>query len=765
MKKLLRKNKFFMCCLLAELVLLLILAGGMLLRQNKVYCYGGEGFTDNGAGSLVSEKLVLSKGIYKVKLSYTCDGDMQDFCIVEDAGAGSLLCSGEHLSGGRGYTDFDLWIKAADTEAVVNIACGGDNLQINGLEICQTDRDFTRGIFLLLVVSLLLDTLLGLRIYEDAYGIPREKKLIGAGLVAVIAVSSIPALVNYAYPGSDITYHLLRIGNLKDGLLSGQFPVRIDPSWLWGHGYANSVCYGELLFYFPAFLRLIGFTLQGSYLLFLVALNIATCLISYFSFKWIFHSGKAGFFCSVLYTLSIYRLYKMYSWGALGEVQGMLFLPLVLYAVYAIFTEDVKGRAYGKKWIPLAIGFAGITQCHILTLEMTVFFLAVACIVLWKRLFRKETFPVFVKGVAGTLALSAWFLVPFLDYYLNVDMVIHHVSARTIQAAGLYPANLLFAFFHRGSSRDFATYGMQDMEALGVGITMTVSALLFLGMWFWGYLGKRKQADGLLKDAEQTDSFIKGGKLAVILGVLAMVMSLAIFPWTKIQFASKFTEMLVSSIQYPNRFLMIATVLLTFVAGVTVVVMGRRFSGRMGLFGGGGLAAMAVLTAAFYMSSIVSDAGSLYMYDEKGMGTGYLSGAEYLRYGANQGMFSYHGAVPGEGVEINGYEKEWLDIDLNVANNGGVESYVEIPLQNYKGYQATAAETGERFTICDGDNFDVRIILPAGFVGEIQVRFIAPWYWRAAELVSAVMVVCLAVYGVKGRQKRSKEAGKRGKYA
>ncbi|MGN1148705.1 MAG: hypothetical protein ACI4TB_09800 [Lachnospiraceae bacterium] len=726
------KNKPFLICLLVELLLLLSCVGVMTFRENAVYTYGPETFKEDGAGSLLSEKILLPPGIYRVVLQYECDGNMQDFCNVleTEKDAGNLLCSGEHLSNGRGYTDFDLWIKAADTGAVVQISRGGDNLVINGLSIYQTDRDMTKAIFLLLVFSVILDTLLLVKA-KGGFGC-----IAGKGVLFIIAVSSIPTLVNYAYPGSDVTYHLLRIGNLKDGLLSGQFPVRIDPSWLWGHGYANSICYGELLFYIPAFLRLIGFTLQGSYLIFLFVLNVGTCLVSYFSFKKIFQDARMGLLCSMLYTLSIYRLYKMYSWGALGEVQAMVFLPIILCAVYGIFAEETDAEGYKKKWIPLAVGFSGIVQCHILTCEMTVFFLAVACIILWKRLFRKETLLVFIKGVLGTCALSAWFVVPFLDYYLHVDMTIHHVSARTIQEVGLYPANLLFAFFHRGSSRNFAENGMQNMEALGVGITMTVAALLLLVLWFWGYLGKK----------EKKNRLVGAGKLSAILGILAMAMSLAVFPWTQIQFLNKVTESLVSSIQYPNRFLMIATILLTFVAGVAVCAIRGAFGKKQAKGAYAGFAVMAVVTALFYISSIVSDAGELYLYDEKGMGTGYLSGAEYLRYGVDQSLLSYHGPGAGEGVEIESYEKEWLDIDMTLHNSSASESYVEVPLQSYKGYVATVTETGEKLTVSDGSNFDLRITVPAGFTGEIQIRFVPPWYWRLSELVSAIALILLIAY-------------------
>ena len=729
------KHRIFFACILAEALILLACAGIALFRDNQVYTYEAEDFAQQG-GYLDSVPIALPRGVYRVTLQYSCEGTMRHFCSVESAGeSGRLVCSGEHLSEGLGYTDFDLWVKERGTEAVVRIQRGEGNLFIHRLDIRQTSQDMTRAICRLLLVFLLADSLYVLRLRERKGGVPREKKQVFAGLCVIILCSSMPLLVDYIYPGSDITYHLMRIGNLKDGLLKGQFPVRIDPSWLYGHGYASSVCYGDIFLYIPAVLRILGFTLQESYACFLFLLNAATCLISYFGFKSVFQDWRTGLLCSAVYSLSIYRLFKMYSWGALGEAQSMVFLPLIFCAAYHIFTDDAEDKAYGRLWIPLGTGFAGIILCHILTVEISVFFLAAACLILWKRLFRRKTLLVFVKGVLWASALSAWFVIPFLDYYFNVDMVIHHVSARTIQEVGLYPANLLFGFFLRGSTRDFVANGMRDMEALGIGITLTGAALCVLFLWFFGYM---KEKSGLLL----------GGKLAVVLGGCAMLMSLSCFPWTRIQFLGSVTEKLVSSIQYPNRFLMIATLLLSFAAGVCAAVCRDSFGRKAGIGAMAVFGVLALVTACFYQSSIVRDGGVLRLYDEKGMGTGYLSGAEYLRYGTDQAELSFHGPLCGEGVEVLRYEKEGPEVKLDITNSGK-ESYVEVPLQHYKGYTAVSA-AGERLELEDGSHFDIRVRVPEGFGGEVTVRFEVPWYWMAGDAVTLLALAGALIRGMAG---------------
>ena len=82
--------------------------------------------------------------------------------------------------------------------------------------------------------------------------------------MVISLVASIPYLCEYNITGADLTYHLQRIEGVKDGILGGQFPVRLEPRWVYDHGYANAIFYCNTFLYFPALLRLLGFTVSAS---------------------------------------------------------------------------------------------------------------------------------------------------------------------------------------------------------------------------------------------------------------------------------------------------------------------------------------------------------------------------------------------------------------------------------------------------------------------------------------------------------------------
>lgn len=785
--------------MVCEALLILALGITALIRQEKSYTWAAEEWQRDESGNAMTQAITLPRGIYRVQIAYACDSDMTHFSIVEKlpASQGSILCSGEHLNQGLQRTDYDLWVNTPKTELAVTVSYGGGQMDLGGLTIIRTNRDLYRAMFLILVGSIIVDLLVLARLYDKQHGISKETRKVMLSLGAIILLSSIPLGNDHLYAGSDITYHLLRVGNIKDGFLSGQFPVRIDPSWLFGNGYASSICYGELFLYFPGFLRMIGFTLQGSWMWFLFVLNVATCMVSYYSFGRIFKNKMIGLFCSALYTLSIYRLYKMYSWSAVGEVQAMVFLPLILYAVYGIYTEvaeqtvagvakrrcsrenlQTEGTAARKRyWAVLAIGMSGLVQCHVLSCELVVGFLALTCLILIRKTLQRQVILSFLKAIGAVCVLNAWFVVPFLDYMINMDMVIHHVSARTMQDKGLMIAQLFFSFFHRGVSRDLVTEGLIQVEAMGVGIAMTFGLVVFLFLWVWNRKGSSDAGDGVSAGVAVADrtvaseqatgqadvtaqgvagadvtAQIVAGKLSAVLGILAMVMSLSIFPWTQIQFLNRITQSLVSSIQYPNRFLMMATLFLTMTAGAAAVWLRRQGdmeADRLYRIAG---VVIAVVTAVFYMDSIVLEASALKLYDEKGMGTGYLSGAEYLPYGTNAGLLTYHEPYPSEGVEISESSKEYLNVTFTCQNSGEQEGYVDVALLNYKGYVAKSGD-GESLEVIDNENRCVRVVIPEGFTGSVHVTFEEPWYWQAAGVISLLSIVAWLAGWASNRKK------------
>lgn len=718
--------------------------GGWAFREDLGGWYTAE---QDGAGSLTFGNISLKAGTYRICLQYTTDTFVRNMCEVSDetVSYGGVATNGTHLYAGKENTDYMMWLKEDTQGLAVKVSYSGEgSLLIKGLTVYETNAGARVALFLAVVCCMCIDAALICLEREKKKGVNAEKRNVALMLGITVLAASLPLMTNYLIGGGDIIFHLMRIEGIKDGILSGQFPVRIAPEWLYGHGYASSVFYGDTLLYLPALLRLIGFTVQDSYKIFIFLLHVSTCAVSYVCFRKIFSNRYLGAFCSVLYTMSVYRIYVTYCRAALGEAEAMVFLPLLVYGFYRVYTEDCHERRYRSAWIPLTAGYCGLIQSHILSCELIGGFSVLLCLVLWKKTFRRQTFAVLLKAVCLACAISAWFIVPFLDYMLRGDFVIHHVSGRTIQDRGLYPAHLLFTFFRRGGNSVFGEQGMVSTDPAGVGISLMAALFFFLGyLWIGG------------KDVKK-EKYVKVGKAAAGVAVLAMVFSLQMFPWDKLQRMNGIFATLISSIQFPSRFLAAATVSLTLVAGVSGALIwhGKDRIWRIGY--GCACISLVAVSGLYLVNDILAVSQYFKLYNEESMAYGYIAGAEYLPAGTDAGLLEYSAPEGSALVEVKGWEKEYLHVMVN-CENGGEEGYVEVPMLYYRGYQAFAAESP--LTVCPGNNNTVRVMLPAGFDGLVEVGFHSPWHWRLAELVSLVTLCACAAAGVYRKRAGKERSG------
>lgn len=717
-----------------------------ILWPNREYLYEGSTLFQEGiavSDCTVFEEISLSPGVYRMELEYSCSTDMQSMCWVEDGNVftNGLLTHGDQLYSGLSQTDFHMWLfERTDTLQLIVKYDGEGYLQTGNLRIYETNGLWGICLTIIVAATLLLLVIQMLRWYDRQYGLSREKKNVIFFLTVLTLAASVPYLMGMTPSGADLTYHLHRIEGIKDGILSGQFPVRLEPEWVHGHGYANGIFYCGTLLLFPALLRIIGFPVTFSYNCYVIALNALTVWIAYYSFSRIFGNKYIGVTGSALYTLSVFRIYKLVITSAVGEGSAVTFMPLVVYGFWRVFAEDVYDKAYRSCWVPLALGYAGLLQTHVLSCEITAFMTLLLCVVFIRKIFRKETFWELCKGAGAALLLSLWFLVPFLDYYIREDLHIKHVWARPIQERGLYLAQLLFNWWRLGDNAVIGELGMRHSHALGVGFILILGFLVFGVLWFFGGF----------KDLDKR--IYKIGKLSFCFSALLMCMSLEAFPWDKIQGSGRLAASLVSSLQFPNRFLGWASTFLVVLCCSCLYFFREKKQKRfyyVGLL----CVLTGIATSGLYLNDhVIKSHNPLTLFNEEGMGKGYISGAEYLVQGTQEETLLYHAPVTDGGLLIEEYEKGALCADFRCINAGGQEGYVELPLLHYYGYRAYAGEEKVPLPVCKGDNNVVRVIIPAGFDAQVSVRFVSPWYWRVAEAVSYMTLLSFLVIYVRRRK-------------
>lgn len=570
--------------------------------------------------------------------------------------------------------------------------------------------------------------------------------------LVIILMASFPLFNNYLIRGHDIYFHLMRIEGLAQGLRAGEFPVRIQPAWYDGYGYAVSVFYSDLFLYPAALLRLLGISLQDTYKVYVVLCNIATALISGYSFGTIFRKREIGVFGSCLYTLTPYRLVNLYTRGALGEYTGMIFWPLLIYSCVLLLNEDRNRVQLQKGAVFMGISMAGMLQSHMLTAEIACMVLLLLVIVYCRRIFHKEVMLAGCGAVAVALGLSAWFLIPFLDYMLLGRFNINSIRNNDImiQRQGTFLSQV-FAIFDNavGQSLDSGAGTAGDFTQ-GVGLSLMLSVIILMLLCIRGYL---KQEERRNRQITIT---------AAGLGALMVVMSTLYFPWDRLCRISRIFRYIIVKIQFPWRFTGVAVGLLVVVWCAVLNYTEREYDRRKKVITICLAVGILLLSVGHFVIDLNQRAERIQVRSVEEMDTFVASGEEYLPVDTVLDKLKTQELYKDDSVEISDVVYRGTSITMHVKNTSAQQAGLELPRLYYAGYQALeVTNEGQHFQIevTDGTNHVIKLMIPEQTEGNITLSFREPWYWRLAEIITLLSagIVILYTYKIWTREKLKNE--------
>ena len=689
----------------------------------------------------------LQEGVYDLSIDYKTNMSNVYVCVKTDETRG-FYADDFILNSSKDKLTTQIWLDKQIDNIAVKIQANSDewgqeesSLEVFAVSLSRsTIGSCTYKMLRVSGVLIILDIV--------AIGIIKRKKLSGhtmtlIGLGVIIAVSSI-GLCGKGMPSRDDTiFQWARVWGLANGIKNGDFPVRIQPEWANGYGYAVSVFYGDLFLYFPAILVLLKLPIYMACKIYLLMINIGTVILSYVSFKKISKNISIGLVCSAAYSLSIYRMCNIYYRGAVGEYTAMMLLPVVALGIWNILFEDVEKKKYRRQWMILSLGMSGIILTHVLSCEMIALFLFIICIVAYRRVFNRKRLIELCKAVVGTIGLSAVFIVPFLDYAREDLKVFQERSAYAIQRYGISIRQLV------GLGR-LGEIQSQAETTTTMAVCMGILTILVLGISGYILVGKRR-ADHYHK--------ILG---VFCLTVLTLWMTTDCFPYDKLE---RFypIKMLIGSLQFPFRFMSIGMLLATLL--LCLVTMELQQTWKKHIFYG------------VIVFSLVAIGGQCLQYwqyvkESRGVARATVDGAEWTgaaltMYG---GQYLYQGtdyyAVMeddkiGGWVEIEDYKRRGLEFEITCSS--AIDTRMELPLFYYPDYRCWDINTKQRFRTVKGDNNELWVDnIPAGYNGTLKVAFVEPLLWRISEAISlcTIGVYALPIYRDYKKEKQRRFAPK-----
>lgn len=705
--------------------------------------------------AVFSQPIPLPSGAYDIEIQYQSVTDPQDpsYNVYDCAGWVDV----ELPSNTYGLKTNMIYLNDADTTATgrfwLRMGAGAKDLtlEINhygtgSLTIQQVtiqERVEYRAARILgfLGLFLLLDFLVILLFIPALCPLSQGSRYAILGILILGFLSSLDFFMDYLFINGDLEYHLTRIASLSQALQDGQIPQRIQSDMLNGFGYASPLFYGELFLLLPALLLWLAIPIQTAYQIYAVTINFLTCAVAYWCFYKISGDWKKALCGTALYLLSVCRMLALTVRCAVGEYTAMAFLPLIVYGFYKIYTAPDHRRHTLKDYLPIIIGLTGILQSHMLTCEMTAFFIILGVILFWKKTFQPYRFLTLAKAAVFTFLLNAWYLVPFLQSTLSMDLQFNNpqnINDIELQAAYLVQ---LFTFSPTTYGTTYTTaYGEMPMN-LGPGLLLSLLVFLFAAVWFSQHPGK------------------KGEFFPIVtlfgLGGAAFLMASNLIPWANLVHLCRPLAQLLGMVQFPLRYLIIGAALLSFGTVLLLCVIEKAHSPRLSQ----GLMAVMVLLALLSGGKMVTSASNnfqpWYAYDSGALNTLNVAVGEYLPRGTDTTQLEERLVLTGEGVTSGEMTREGTRSQLWCENTSGGESYLDLPLLAYDNYQARG-EDGAALPLTTGENNRIRVILPAGYEGTVTVEYRVPLLWRVCEGISLLTLMVLIAVTVCER-KREKD--------
>lgn len=701
--------------------------------ENAVYRDNGfsidEGIKDSGKSIefLWGPYMPLEKGSYTANIHYSASEDQM--CIATaSGGASELFNSSDGILSKYFHTvsyQFETVDDVPEFQLVIRYSGIGD-FTVHSISISPNSNQPKRIAVEIITIVLLCN--LVVLFFEQR---EQRKKTILA-LVGITVLVSLPLWIYGITAGYDLGVHYLRIEAILQAIRSGQFPARISAITLYGLGYPFSIYYNDLFLYFPAFLRLMGFPVVTAYKIYVFAVNLATVLISYYSFKHIFNSRKTGLLLTLIYAAASYRLLNVYIRAAVGEFTAQAFLPLLVLAVYRIWFQKASSFKAGfHNAILMAAAMSGIIGSHILTLIMVCFVLVLLCLFLIRKTLQKQTMLTLIGAVVLTVLLNLYFLTPFMDYYFNVPTQISEAvdhEVKLIQGQGVYPAQF-FAFFQNVNGTESSD--VADRMQLTPG---PVLMILFVYALISSFTGKRGRMTNFL----------------LIFSSLMLFLSSNIFPWDWLAMHFKPWNIL-TQIQYPCRFLVLAILFLTLLAGC--VLRNEKRSYVMA-----GIAALSVLMAFWFMSSLFEVRGISNIYDTSGVSPEWTCCEQYMLAGSSKDNLTAEAEGENmENVTVLSRDANTMQLTCRAGNREGTHQ-VDVPIYNYPGYHVTDMD-GNVYPLFSGEENHINFTLPEGFDGTITVAFADPFHWKVSIWISVGTVLAIFLYFLWSRKQQNRSGG------
>lgn len=529
-------------------------------------------------------------------------------------------------------------------------------------------------------------------------------------LILLTLITIVPLFISANIRGDDYLFHLLRIADIKNSIVNGHVLVNIMPESLYGYGYANGLFYPDLLLYIAAFLNLIGINLKFAYGIFLSLCTLASTFSMFICIKKISNNKNIALYSTVIYIFAQYKITDLYFRSAVGEYISFIFIPIVLLGVYELLYRNYK------KWYILSIGMSGILLSHLLS----VFIVVIMCVLIYilnihKLIQKPKRILYSIIAAITTLLITAYTWIPIIEQMLSSKFNVQQAEP--------------FAYDRSVSIEDILTFNRNSR--FFIGLVIVILSLLYIV--------------AIIK--KKNSLFIFS---CFIVGLLSLILTIKT-PFLKVV-SDNFK--LFNQIQFAWRMGLIATLLLSFIAGYSI---DKIFSEKYKY----------VIVIAISLISIVNLMAYKKYYRIQNIDfnnfsakySGYIgAGKEYLPEGADVKKIKERGNIitsNDKGFKYSNYIKRGCYISLDYKVNKD-DAYIDLPLLYYKGYTfkiiSSNNDEKEFGNVSHSNEMYIRVNVGNIKEGSLVVDYTGTKLMKLGYLVTILTIITLIIYIIRLRK-------------
>lgn len=529
-------------------------------------------------------------------------------------------------------------------------------------------------------------------------------------LILLTLITIVPLFISANIRGDDYLFHLLRIADIKNSIVNGHVLVNIMPESLYGYGYANGLFYPDLLLYIAAFLNLIGINLKFAYGIFLSLCTLASTFSMFICIKKISNNKNIALYSTVIYIFAQYKITDLYFRSAVGEYISFIFIPIVLLGVYELLYRNYK------KWYILSIGMSGILLSHLLS----VFIVVIMCVLIYilnihKLIQKPKRILYSIIAAITTLLITAYTWIPIIEQMLSSKFNVQQAEP--------------FAYDRSVSIEDILTFNRNSR--FFIGLVIVILSLLYI-------VAIMKKKNSL---------FIFS---CFIVGLLSLILTIKT-PFLKVV-SDNFK--LFNQIQFAWRMGLIATLLLSFIAGYSI---DKIFSEKYKY----------VIVIAISLISIVNLMAYKKYYRIQNIDFNNFSakyseyigaGKEYLPEGADVKKIKERGNIitsNDKGFKYSNYIKRGCYISLDYKVNKD-DAYIDLPLLYYKGYTfkiiSSNNDEKEFGNVSHSNEMYIRVNVGNIKEGSLVVDYTGTKLMKLGYLVTILTIITLIIYIIRLRK-------------